>query len=195
MTLQPINEKEHPPKNPARKPPPRRRSERCNGNKASLVSRPDFELLPDSKSPRSSAAATESRLSLGASRHHGGAASDAMGNKASLVSRPDFELLPDSKSPRSSAAATESRLSLGAMGTAWEIEERKRAVKKRPKKTKGFGTRKRDKSFFVWYNLVEMKTTPRRYYTPRQGKIPVFVSDFLSISDPGHSTDSWRESI
>ena len=27
-----------------------------------------------------------------------------------------------------------------------------------------------------------MKTTPQRYYTPRQGQIPVFVSDFLSIS-------------
>ena len=35
-----------------------------NGNKALIASHPDFESLPDSKSPRSSAAATESRLSL-----------------------------------------------------------------------------------------------------------------------------------
>ncbi|MDY3026759.1 MAG: hypothetical protein SOR74_07580, partial [Candidatus Faecivicinus sp.] len=48
---------------------------------------------------------------------------------------------------------------------------RKRGCEKTPQEDKkGFGARKRDKSFFVWYNLVEMKTTPRRYYTPRQGK-------------------------
>ena len=136
MTLQPINEKEHPPKNPARKPPPRRRSERCNGNKASLVSRPDFESLPDSKSPRSSAAAAESRLRLARKPPPRRRSERCNGNKASLVSRPDFELLPDSKSPRSSAAATESRLSLGAMGTAWEIEERKRGCEKTPQEDK-----------------------------------------------------------
>ena len=40
-----------------------------------------------------------------------------------------------------------------------------------------------------------MKTTPRRYYTPRQGKIPVFVSDFLSISDPVLAFDRFMEGI
>ena len=69
-------------------------------------------------------------------------------------------------------------------------------MKKRPKKTKkdlepASGTN----PFFVWYNLVEMKTTPRRYYTPRQGKIPVFVSDFLSISDPVLAFDRFMEGI
>ena len=40
-----------------------------------------------------------------------------------------------------------------------------------------------------------MKTTPRRYYTPRQGQIPVFVSDFLSISDPVLAFDRFMEGI
>ena len=73
---------------------------------------------------------------------------------------------------------------------------RGRGCEKTPQEDKkGFGARKRDKSFFVWYNLVEMKTTPRRYYTPRQGKIPVFVSDFLSISDPVLAFDRFMEGI
>ncbi|MDY3027437.1 MAG: hypothetical protein SOR74_11100, partial [Candidatus Faecivicinus sp.] len=39
--------------------------------------------------------------------------------------------------------------------------EAKRGCEKTPQEDKkGFGARKRDKSFFVWYNLVEMKTTP-----------------------------------
>ena len=105
---------------PARKPLPRRRSERCNGNKESLVSRPDFESLSDSKSPRSSAAATESRLSLARKPPPRRRSERCNGNKASLVSRPDFESLPDAKSPRSSAAATESRLSLGSSAAATE---------------------------------------------------------------------------
>ena len=40
-----------------------------------------------------------------------------------------------------------------------------------------------------------MKTTPRRYYTPRQGQIPAFVSDFLSISDPVLAFDRFMEGI
>ena len=40
-----------------------------------------------------------------------------------------------------------------------------------------------------------MKTTPQRYYTPRQGQIPVFVSDFLSISDPVLAFDRFMEGI
>ena len=40
-----------------------------------------------------------------------------------------------------------------------------------------------------------MKTTPQRYYTPRQGQIPVFLSDFLSISDPVLAFDRFMEGI
>ena len=75
-------------------------------------------------------------------------------------------------------------------------DTQERGCEKTPQEDKkGFGARKRYKSFFVWYNLVEMKTTPRRYYTPRQGKIPVFVSDFLSISDPVLAFDRFMEGI
>ena len=29
-----------------------------------------------------------------------------------------------------------------------------------------------------------MKTIPQEYYTPKQGRIPVFLSEFLSVTDP-----------
>ena len=47
----------HPRSNKERKPPPRRRSDRQAGNNAALRTMQDFESLPDSKSPRPSAAA------------------------------------------------------------------------------------------------------------------------------------------
>ena len=40
-----------------------------------------------------------------------------------------------------------------------------------------------------------MKTTPRRYYTPRQGKIPVYLTDFLSITEPVLAFDRFMEGI
>ena len=40
-----------------------------------------------------------------------------------------------------------------------------------------------------------MKTIPKEYYTPRQGHIPVFLSEFLSVSDPVLAFDRFMEGI
>ena len=40
-----------------------------------------------------------------------------------------------------------------------------------------------------------MKTIPKEYYTPRQGHIPVFLSEFLSASDPVLAFDRFMEGI
>ena len=40
-----------------------------------------------------------------------------------------------------------------------------------------------------------MKTIPKKYYTPRQGHIPVFLSEYLSITDPVIAFDRFMEGI
>ena len=40
-----------------------------------------------------------------------------------------------------------------------------------------------------------MNTIPQEYYTPKQGRIPVFLSEFLSVTDPVMVFDRFMEGI
>ena len=40
-----------------------------------------------------------------------------------------------------------------------------------------------------------MKNAPQKYYTPRQGHLPVFLSEYLSITDPVITFDQFMEGI
>ena len=44
-------------------------------------------------------------------------------------------------------------------------------------------------------NFLAMKNAPQKYYTPRQGHLPVFLSEYLSITDPVITFDQFMEGI
>ena len=98
----------HRPPDKARKPLPRRRSEREVGHNLPLRTKSDFESLPDSKSSRPSAAAIvcghrppdKARKPPPRRRSE-----REVGHSLRLRTKSDFESLPDSKSSRPSAAA------------------------------------------------------------------------------------------
>ena len=46
----------------------------------------------------------------------------------------------------------------------------------------------------LWYNKLAMNNT-NIYYSPKQGRLPVFISDFLEISDPVMTFDHIMEEI
>ena len=46
----------------------------------------------------------------------------------------------------------------------------------------------------LWYNRLAMNYT-NTYYSPKQGRLPVFISDFLEISDPVMTFDHIMEEI
>ena len=46
----------------------------------------------------------------------------------------------------------------------------------------------------LWYNKLAMNYT-NKYYSPKQGRLPVFISDFLEISDPVITFDHIMEEI
>ena len=46
----------------------------------------------------------------------------------------------------------------------------------------------------MWYNKLAMNYT-NTYYSPKQGRLPVFISDFLEISDPVITFDHIMEEI
>ena len=45
------------------------------------------------------------------------------------------------------------------------------------------------------YNLLAMKKTTHAYYTLKQGHIPVFLEEFLSVRDPVIAFDRFMEGI
>ena len=47
----------------------------------------------------------------------------------------------------------------------------------------------------LWYNLTGMKNNTENYYTPKQGRFPVFISDCLDICDPVLAFDEIMEEI
>ena len=46
----------------------------------------------------------------------------------------------------------------------------------------------------LWYNKLAMNYT-NKYYSPKQGRLPVYISDFLEISDPVITFDHIMEEI
>ncbi|ANU48294.1 hypothetical protein A4V08_23275 [Lachnoclostridium sp. YL32] len=49
--------------------------------------------------------------------------------------------------------------------------------------------------FFCWYNLSVMKNNTMSYYSPKQGRFPVFLADSLDICDPVLVFDQIMEEI
>ena len=45
------------------------------------------------------------------------------------------------------------------------------------------------------YNYLEMENTTRVYYTPKQGHIPLFLDEILSVTDPVIAFDQFMEGI
>ena len=49
-------------------------------------------------------------------------------------------------------------------------------------------------SFFIWYNYFAMNNT-NTYYSPKQGRLPLFITDILDICDPVLAFDRIMEEI
>lgn len=49
-------------------------------------------------------------------------------------------------------------------------------------------------SFFIWYNYFAMNNT-NTYYNPKQGRLPLFITDVLDICDPVLAFDRIMEEI
>ena len=47
----------------------------------------------------------------------------------------------------------------------------------------------------MWYNEIAMNTIPNSHYTPKQGHLPVYLSEYLEISDPVITYDKLMEEI
>ena len=45
------------------------------------------------------------------------------------------------------------------------------------------------------YNYLEMENTTRVYYTPKQGHLPLFLDEILSVTDPVIAFDQFMEGI
>ena len=49
--------------------------------------------------------------------------------------------------------------------------------------------------FSFWYNLSVMKNNTKFYYSPKQGRLPLFLADYLDICDPVLAFDQIMEEI
>ena len=67
------------------------------------------------------------------------------------------------------------------------------AVKKKSRKKNAFRHKSLAAFFLFWYNNSAMNT--KHYYSPKQGRLPVFISDILNICDPVLAFDRIMEEI
>jgi len=62
------------------------------------------------------------------------------------------------------------------------------AVKKVPSKKNAFRHKSLAAFFLFWYNNSAMNI--KHYYSPKQGRLPVFISDILNICGPDRNSYS-----